>query len=133
MDEIVKFLEENPIGSLATVENGQPFLRPWGFGTAKNNKLWFCTANIKEVFKQLKNNSCIAFSATSSSMVTVRIRGEISFSDDLSIKKQILENSKMAKAIYKMPDNPIFEVFYIEEGEAVLSDFSGNPPKIVKL
>lgn len=111
----------------------QGFYFGWGVETAKNNKLLFSTANIKEVFKQLKNNSCIAFSATSSSMVTVRIRGKISFSNDLSINKKNLENSKMAKAIYKTPDNPIFEVFYIEEGEAVLSDFGGNPPKIVKL
>ena len=30
---------------------------------------------------------------------------------------------------YNTADNPIFEVFYLENAHAVIADFSGNPPK----
>ena len=30
---------------------------------------------------------------------------------------------------YQTADNPIFEVFYLANAKAVISDFSGNPPK----
>jgi uncharacterized pyridoxamine 5'-phosphate oxidase family protein len=36
------------------------------------------------------------------------------------------------KSIYKTPDNPVFEIFYLQDAEAVIYDFSGNPPAICK-
>ena len=32
------------------------------------------------------------------------------------------------KSLNKTPDNPIFEVFYLEDAHGVIADFSGNPP-----
>ena len=29
---------------------------------------------------------------------------------------------------YNRADNPIFEVFYLDEPHGVIADFSGNPP-----
>lgn len=129
MKEIVEFLNANPMGSLATVENNKPQLRPWGFMFEQDGKLWFCTANTKPVFKQLKNNPAIAFCSTSKEMVTVRITGSVHFSQDPVIKQTIISHSDLVKSIYQTADNPIFEAFCVEHGEATLSDFSGNPPK----
>ncbi len=32
-------------------------------------------------------------------------------------------------AIYKTPDNPDFEVFFLDDAAATIADFSGEPPK----
>ncbi|ETJ29366.1 NimC/NimA family protein, partial [human gut metagenome] len=35
----------------------------------------------------------------------------------------------IVKGQYNSPDNPIFEVFYLDNAQATIADFSGNPPK----
>ena len=35
----------------------------------------------------------------------------------------------IVKSQYQTADNPIFEVFYLADAEAVIADFSGNPPR----
>ncbi len=130
MKEVIEFLYANPMGSLATTVANTPSVRPWGFMLEQDGKLWFCTANNKEVFQQLQQNPAIAFCSTSKDMVTVRISGEVTFSTDATMKKKIIDNSPLVKSVYQTPDNPIFEIFYLEHGKATMSDFSGQPPKI---
>jgi uncharacterized pyridoxamine 5'-phosphate oxidase family protein len=131
MKKVIEFLKANPMGCLATVENRKPRVRPWGFMLEQEGKLWFCTANTKDVFRQLQENPTVEFCSTSKEMVTVRLSGEVIFSQDLEIKKKILEHCDLVKSIYKTPDNPVLEIFYIEHGKAVISDFSGQPPRII--
>lgn len=129
MKEVIEFLNANAMGSLATVKDNKPSVRPWGFMLEQDGKLWFCTANNKEVFNQLKQNPAIEFCSTSKENVTVRISGEITFSNDLNMKTTIINHCDLVKSIYQTPDNPIFEIFYLGHGKAVMSDFSGQPPK----
>lgn len=130
MQEVLTFLKENPLGSLATVADGKPRVRPWGFMLAEDGKLWFCTANTKDVFRQLQANPAIAFTSFSPDFVTVRLRGDIRFSQDREMKEKILAHSSLVRDIYQTADNPAFEIFYLEHGEAVLADFSGRPPRV---
>lgn len=131
MKEIIEVLNANPMGALATVDNGKPQVRPWGFMLAEGGKLWFCTANTKPVFQQLKKNPSVAFCTTTPEYVTVRLCGDAHFSKDMDMKKKIIEHCEIVRGNYKTPDNPIFEIFYLEHGTASLSDFSGKPPKTV--
>jgi uncharacterized pyridoxamine 5'-phosphate oxidase family protein len=130
MQEIVKFLNQNTSGAFATVYNGKPSVRPWGFMMWKDEKFFFCTANTKDVYKQMKKNPFVEFTSTSKEMVTVRISGKAVFTDDINIKKEVLDSSPMVKGLYKSAENPVFEVFYIDHGKAVMSDFSGQPPRV---
>ena len=129
MEEVVKFLNENKMGNLATVENGEPRVRPWGFMFEEDGKFYFCTANTKDVYKQLKSTPFVEFTATSSQFGWVRLRGEIKFCIDLKIKEKVLKTVPMVESMYKTADNPIFEVFFIEHGTAIMADFSGQPSK----
>ena len=129
MQEAVKFLQENRSGFLATVDNGKPRVRPFQFMIEEGGKLYFCTNNTKEVFKQLRKNPFIEFSSSTPDFIWIRLSGEVKFSDDLGIKARILDANDLVKSIYKTPDNPIFEIFYIEHGTAVIADFSGQPPE----
>lgn len=130
MQEVIQLLKENPMGYLATVENGEPRVRPWGFMYEEDGKFYFCTANTKEVFAQLKATPYVEFSSSTANNFTwVRLRGAITFSTGLEAKEKIINNMPNIKAIYQSADNPIFEVFYIEHGTALISDFSGSPQK----
>lgn len=130
MEDVLKLLSDNAMGALATIEDGKPRVRPWGFMMEKNGKFYFCTANTKEVFKQLQKAPYVEFTSTSKDMVTVRLSGQVTFTNDLTIKREVLDNNPMVKGIYNTEDNPIFEVFYVEHGEASISDFSGQPPRL---
>jgi len=131
MTEIMKFLKENASGYLAAVDNGIPRVRPFGFILEEDGKLYFCTNSLKHVYKQLLEVSLVEYAVTSKEMVTVRISGEIFFCEDIKTKEKVLNVYDSIKSGYKTAENPIFKVFYMEHGTANVSDFSGQPPKIV--
>lgn len=130
MNEVVNFLSENPVLYLATVgRDGKPKVRPFQFMLEKEGKLFFCTSNQKEVYKEIKLNPYVEFSTTNQNNVWIRISGRIKFSNDLEVKTTLIEHNPLVKSIYKTPDNPIFEIFYLDDAKAVIADFSGQPPK----
>ncbi|AST58075.1 pyridoxamine 5'-phosphate oxidase-related FMN-binding protein [Thermoanaerobacterium thermosaccharolyticum] len=130
MNEVVNFLSENPVLYLATIgRDGKPKVRPFQFMLEKDGKLFFCTSNQKEVYKEIKLNPYVEFSTTNQNNVWIRISGRIKFSNDLEVKTTIIEHNPLVKSIYKTPDNPIFEIFYLDDAKAVIADFSGQPPK----
>ena len=104
MNEVVTFLNENPVQYLATVgRDGKAKCRPFMFSGVLDGKLWFCTNNQKDVYKDMQQNPNIEISVSSPSYAWIRLNGEAT--------------------------NPIFEVFYLKDAHAVIADFSGNPPK----
>lgn len=134
MNEVVKFLNENPIQYFATADKeGNPRVRPFQFMLEKEGKLFFCTSNEKDVYEEIKNNPNIELCACSPSYAWIRLSGKVTFSKDIDIKAAILEHSPLVKSIYKTPDNPVFEIFYLENAKAVIADFSGQPAKEINL
>jgi uncharacterized pyridoxamine 5'-phosphate oxidase family protein len=59
----------------------------------------------------------------------VRLRGKITFTEDMRIKEKILTGNVLVKSIYKSSHNRIFKAFYIKHGSVIIGDFSGQPPK----
>lgn len=129
MKQVVAFLQDNSSGYLATVEGGKPKVRPFQFMLEDNGKLYFCTANTKEVYRQLQVNPHIEFSSSSPSFSWIRLSGEVKFSNDRLIKEKVLALNPLVKSIYQTADNPVFAIFYLEHGIAVIADFSGQPPR----
>ena len=129
MKEVIALLKENPMGFLATVDNGEPRVRPWGFMFEQDGRFYFCTNNTKPVYRQLTANPRIEFATLAKTMTWVRLRGPIVFTEDLAMKEKVLAANDMVRSIYKTADNPIFKVFYVEHGTASIADFSGAPPR----
>ena len=130
MNEIIKFLTENPVQYVATVGvDGKPEVRPFRFMVEEEGKLYFCTNNQKEVYAEMSKQPYVEICTSSPSFAWIRLSGKVIFSNDLSIKEKVIESSGLVKSIYETATNPIFEVFYLENGKAVIADFSGNPPK----
>ena len=58
MQKVVEFLQANPVQYLATVgRDGKAKCRPFMFCLEKDGKLWFCTNNQKDVYKDMQENS----------------------------------------------------------------------------
>lgn len=129
MTEVAKFLTDNPVQYLATVgRDGKAKCRPFMFSFERDGKLWFNTGNQKDVYKDMQQNPNIEICIASPEFAWVRISGKAVFVNDLEVKAAALENP-IVKNNYQTPDNPVFEVFYLENAHAVIADFSGNPPK----
>jgi uncharacterized pyridoxamine 5'-phosphate oxidase family protein len=134
MNEVIQFLNENQNGFLATVDQeGKPRVRPFGFMFEQEGKLYFCTSNQKKVFAEMQAQPWVEYSMMSPQFAWLRIFGKAVFTSDLSLKAKVIESNPMVKGLYKTPDNPTLEVFYLDEADAGLFDFSGQPPKKFKL
>jgi uncharacterized pyridoxamine 5'-phosphate oxidase family protein len=131
MKGAIEFYTKNPVGCLATTEAGKPRVRPFQFMFAADGKFWFCTANTKDVYRQLVANPFIEFVATSPEYKFMRLSGEIKFSKDLKIKKHIIETNELVRSVYETAENPAFEVFFLEHGSVKIADLSGQPPRFV--
>lgn len=129
MKEVVEFLQGNPVQYLATVgRDGKAKCRPFMFCLEEEGKLWFCTNNTKDVYKDLQENPELEVSVSSSEYAWIRLNGKAVFENNMAVKEACMLNP-IVKGQYKEASNPIFEVFYLENAKAVISDFSGNPPK----
>lgn len=129
MNEVVKFLQENPVHYLATIgRDGKAKCRPFMFCFEQDGKLWFCTNNTKEVYKDIQNNPYIEVSVSSPSYAWIRLSGKAVFENNMAVKEGCM-NNPIVKGQYQTSGNPIFEVFYLEDARAVIADFSGNPPR----
>lgn len=129
MNEVVEFLSKNPVQYLATIGlDGKPKNRPFMFAFEKEGKLWFCTNSQKNVYKEMQNNPYIELTISSPEYVWIRLCGKTVFENNMDIKEGCMSNP-IVKGQYHTADNPIFEVFYLEDAKAVICDMSGNPPK----
>lgn len=129
MNEVIKFLQENPVQYLATIgRDGKAKCRPFMFCLEQDGKLWFCTNNTKDVYQDIQSNPYIEFSVSNPAYAWIRLNGKAVFENNMAVKEGCLSNP-IVKGQYQTADNPIFEVFYLENAHAVIADFSGNPPK----
>ena len=130
MNEVVKFLEENSVQYFSTVGlDNKPKVRPFQFMLEDGGKLYFCTNSEKDVFKQMENNPYVEVCVSNPKFAWMRLKGKAQFSNDMAIKEKVINSSPLVKSLYKTADNPIFEIFYLDDAKAVIADFSGNAPK----
>lgn len=129
MEEVVKFLSENPVQYLATVgRDGKAKCRPFMFCFEQDGRLWFCTNNQKEVYADMQKNPYIEVCVSNKEFAWIRLNGTAVFENNMTVKQACL-NIPIVKQQYQTADNPIFEVFYLMDGKATIADFSCNPPK----
>lgn len=124
MKETLKFLQANSPFYLATVEGGRPKVRPFGFVMEHQGKLWFCTSNRKSVYRQLRDNPYFELTTATDERTWIRVKGKAVFKTTPALKAKALETAPLLKNLYSV-DDTIFELFCIEEGEAIFCSMSG--------
>lgn len=118
MENVFKFLQENPIFYLATVEDNMPRVRPLGFSMIHDGKLCFCTSNKKPMFKQLSEHPYAEISTTSADGTWLRLCGKVNFVTTPESQQAALDAAPFLSGMYSVGDGS-FEVFAIEEATAV--------------
>ena len=130
MSKVVEFLQANPVQYLATVgRDGKAKCRPFMFSGEMDGKLWFCTNNTKDVYKDMQAKPYVEVSVSSPDYAWLRLNGRAVFEDNRAVKEACMKYP-LIKGLYQTADNPIFEVFYLDDPHGVIADFSGNPPYI---
>lgn len=128
MNKVVAFLKENPVQYLATVgRDGKAKCRPFMFAGEMDGKLWFCTNDQKDVYKDMQHNPEVELSVASPAYAWIRLHAKAVFEDNMAAKEMCLLNP-IVKGQYGEATNPIFRVFYLADAHGVIADFSGEPP-----
>lgn len=103
MKETADFFKKCRVFYMATVEDGQPRVRPFGAHLYKDGQLYFMTASNKAVYRQLVENPRLEICSYVEGE-WLRLTGEAEFLEDDGLKKEFLEHSPdRARMFYKMP------------------------------
>ena len=120
MNKVVEFLHANPVQYVATVgRDGKAKCRPFMFIDEMDGKLWFCTNNTKDVYKDIQKNPNIEVTVSSPSYEWIRLHGKAVFENNMAAKEMCMQNP-IVKGQYETAENPIFEVFYLADAQVLL-------------
>ena len=130
MNKITEFLNQSGTFYLSTVENNKPRVRPFGAVAEFDGKIYICTNNQKNVFKQILANPNVEISSMAGDK-WIRLDGKLSTDERIEAKEAMLEANPSLKNMYSINDG-IFEVLYFTEATAKIFSF-GAEPEIIKL
>lgn len=131
MNEAMEYLKSCGTFYLATEENGQPHIRPFGAVCGFEGKLYFVTNNQKKVYQQMKKNGKVEICGMSKG-TWIRVEGEAK--EDLRREARVAmmdSNTAALSSMYTVDDN-LMTVFYFEHGTATIYSFT-EEPKVIEL
>ena len=129
MEEVWKFLKECGVYFLATIDNDQPRVRPFGTIEIFEDHLYIQTGKSKSVSKQIEKNPKVEICGYKDGR-WIRVTGKLVRDDRIEAKKDMLDKNPTLRGMYSENDDNT-EVLYFENGEAVISSFT-EEPKVIK-
>jgi len=115
--DVLAFAKENPVCSIATVDNDQPRVRAFLTVLFDDDKIYFTTASTKNVFKQLAKNPKVELCYCSQDFSKMmRITGEIEVIDDRAKKQKLVDERDYLKGF--KADDPNFKLLRLSHGSA---------------
>ena len=130
MIDFNNFLKENLNGIFTTVEDGKPKSRAFKFLFSDGKKVYFSTENTKAVNKQIKENPNVSFCVHKPDFSYVlSISGKATLVNDVNLKAGTLDEYPALKEMFKTPNNPILELFYVDVEEVDTFDFVNGSKK----
>lgn len=128
MFDYAVILKANPNGVLATQDGVKVKTRVFQYLFSDGNRVYFCTSNEKPVYNQLKANPNVSFCTYPADFAPVlSVNGKAVFVSDMALKTRALDENPGIKGIYNTPDNPAFELFYIDVEEVETFSFAEGP------
>ncbi len=130
MQEVFEFLKKAGTYYLATVEDDQPRVRPFGTVEIFEGKLYIQTGKIKDVSKQIQANPKVELCAFDNGK-WLRVAGTLVRDDRIEAKEHMLAAYPSLQHMYSATDDNT-EVLYFENATATFSSFT-EAPRVVKL
>lgn len=122
MKEVYDFLKKAGTYYLATVENDQPRVRPFGTINMFEDKLYIQTGKTKNVSKQIQANNKVEICAFTEGK-WIRIAANLVRDERIEAKKAMLDEYENLRSMYDENDENT-EVLYLENAEATISSFT---------
>lgn len=122
MKKVEQFLKEAGTYYLATVEDGQPRVRPFGTVNLFDNKLYIQTGKVKDVSRQIHANPKVEICAFKDG-TWLRLSGILVEDDRREARKSMLDAYPELRRMYNEDDGNT-EVFYFKNATAVFSSFT---------
>ena len=128
MEEVQKFLKDCGVYYLATIDGGEPRVRPFGTAEIYENHLYIQTGKKKDAFKQIQKNNKVEICGFKDGK-WIRVSGNLILDDRVSAKKDMLDKNPDLRRMYDENDDNT-AVLYFESGRAIISSFT-EEPKII--
>lgn len=126
MDEVLKFLKENPTFYFATVDDNKPKVRPFGFFMFYENKLYFGMGKHKASYRQILANPYAEICTANTEGVWLRINGRCVVDERTETMDKAFESRPHLLDIYNEKSGLSMCVFYLEDATAEIADIKGN-------
>lgn len=126
--KVYDFLKKCDTYYLATLEDGQPRVRPFGTVDIFEDRLYIQTGKIKAVSKQMKANPHIEICAFDGSD-WLRVQATAVEDDRLEAKQHMLDAYPSLQGMYKAEDDNT-QVLYLKDATATFASFTSQPEVI---
>ena len=129
MNRIVEELKKVGVFYIATEENGQPRVRPFGSVTEFEGAAYICCGNFKEVYKQLSANAKLELCGMYAPTSWLRVAATAVEDDRIEVQKAILADPTGPKGLYEAGDGRL-ATFRLTDITAYKYSFFTEPEKI---
>ncbi|MBF7096800.1 pyridoxamine 5'-phosphate oxidase family protein [Alkalibacter mobilis] len=129
MHDVYEFLKKCGTYYLATVEDDQPRVRPFGTVDLFEGKIYIQTGKVKSVSKQMETNPKVEICAYNGDK-WLRVSATVVRDDRTEAKEHMLEAYPMLKSIYSATDDNT-EVLFLRDATATFSSFSEEPTTVI--
>ena len=129
MKEVYEFLKAAGTYYLATVENGEPRVRPFGTVDIWEGKLTIQTGYKKPVAQQMLANPKVQICAMTPDGRWIRLTADAVPVEDVAAAEHMLDAYPGLRGMYK-PGDGNTAIFALENGRAVISSFTAPPVEI---
>lgn len=126
MKEALKFLQDCGTFYLATDDNGQPRVRPFGVVAEFEGKLYISTNNQKDVYRQMLKNPKVEMCGMSDGK-WIRVTGEVKEDTRREARVAMMDANEAALSGMYNVDDGLMTVFYFTNGTATVSSFTEEP------
>jgi len=126
MSKVNDFLSQAGIFYLATVDGGQPRLRPLGMHLEADGKVLFGVGDFKNVYRQMLANPLVEIAACKPDRHWLRYTGRAVFETDPKYAALALEGAPHLKKLYNEETGHKLMMFHLEDATAVDIEVMGE-------
>ncbi|MCK9162948.1 MAG: pyridoxamine 5'-phosphate oxidase family protein [Bacteroidales bacterium] len=130
MKQVFDFLNECGVFYIATIDEDQPRVRPFGAINIFEDKLYIQTGKVKSFSKQIAKNPKVEISAMKGRDIWIRVQAILVEDNKVEARESMLDKYPQLKSIYSVNDSNT-QVFYLKDVVATISSFT-EPPIIIK-
>ena len=125
MKRVYDYLKSADTYYLATVEDDQPRVRPFGTVNIFEGKLYIQTGKVKSVSKQIAANPKVEICACKDG-TWLRVTGQLVEDDRVEARKAMLDTYPNLRGMYDENDGNT-QVLYLKDATATFSSFTAAP------